>query len=574
MKPLLFSFRYIARRKWVFVGLMAAAVITTVTRLLVPIYIGDSVTAVENTDLASLISFALLIVYVSIASGISRFGVNYSAQFLAQTYSYNLRGDVVSHILKKNFGFYESQTSGDLLSRSTLDIQASQNFILATMSQLIPTMLLIGVSLYFLYGINPEYALTFLLAVPLLIYIGIVFQRKQRVHWRNIRKNYGRMNEELQENIVGQRVVRGFSAEDQEIQKFTDTTYGYYDEYMKVARLRGFYNNIMPFVVSAAATAILLFGGYDTLIAKADVGPLVSVINIFTMMSFPVSFLGRLIVFSENARASIDRISVILESKSEEDLYSGDRAPQGSELKFRDVSFTRGKKKILEHVNIEVRKGQVLGIAGKTAAGKSSLVNLIPRFYDPDTGTVEINGTDIRTIPLTELRRRVSLVPQEINILSGTLQENIAFGNGEVNPELVKWAADTAQISDFIETLPDSYNSVVGERGITLSGGQKQRVGVARALYGRPDILILDDATASVDPKTELEMLRAIKKEMKDTSVILVTHRSSALKFCDKVIRVMNGKIVPSEEKREEIVDGEEEIQYEKSGGLEGAADL
>lgn len=573
MKPLVFSFRYIHTKSWVFVSLMSAAIVMTVTRLLVPIYIGDSVTAIQNGSLASTLTFAMFIVYVSVFAAITRFAVNYSGQYLAQYYAYGLTGDLFTHVLKKRFAFYENQTSGDLLSRSTLDIRASQNFILATMSQLIPTMLLIVTALYFLFTLNAFYALAFLVSVPILIYTGIIFQRKQRVHWKNIRLNYGRMNEELQENIVGQRVIRGFSAEDQEIRKFTGTTYEYYDQYMKIAKLRGFYINIMPFIVTAAATAILLFGGYTLLVSHADVGKLVSAISIFTTMSFPVSFLGRLIVFSENARASIERISGILEGGQEEIFDKGDEHTNSSDLVYTNVSFSRGKRTILKNIDISVRQGEILGISGKTAAGKSSLVNLIPRFYDPDSGTIKIGGVDTRSVPLVELRRMVSLVPQEINILSGTISENIAFGNSETDIERIRWAAGLAQIADFIEELPSGYDTVVGERGITLSGGQKQRVGVARALYEKPKILILDDATASVDPKTELEMLKAIKKAMSQTSVILVTHRKSALKFCDRVIRLEKG-IITENSSDDMDLGAEPDIQYDSSGGVGNAQDI
>ncbi len=571
LKPLVFSFRYISAKKWFFVVLMIAAVISTVARLLVPVYIGSSVSGIESGNLSLAETFALLIIYASIISGVTRFGVNYIAQYLAQTYAYNLTGDLFSHILRKKFSFYESQTSGDLLSRGTMDVRASMNFIVSTMSQLIPTMLLILVSIYFLFSINPAYSLSFILAVPVLIYLGIVFQRKQRSHWRNIRANYGRMNEELQENIVGQRVVRGFTAEDEEIGKFTGTTQEYYSEYMKVARLRGFYNNLMPFVISAAATSVLLYGGYTTLIARGDVGPLVSVINIFTMMSFPVGFMGRLIVFSENARASIDRISVVLDSRDIEDPVAGEGSPTGFELTMNDVTFHREKRLVLDGVNLSVRRGEVLGIGGKTAAGKSTLVNLIPRFYDPDSGSIKIDGTDIRNFPLRELRRKVALVPQEINVLSGSFLDNIAFGNGEVDRDRAKWAADIAQISGFIESLPESYDSMIGERGITLSGGQKQRVGVARAVYEKPEILILDDATASVDPKTELDMLRAIKNDLKDLSILLVTHRESALKFCDRVLMVENGKLV---RKETEEADVHEDPAVFREGGVNIAGDV
>ncbi len=570
LRPLYFSFKYISSKKWIFCILMAAAAIMTVTRLLVPIYIGNSVSAIEAGSLGSVEYFALLIVYISVISGLSRFFVNYLSQYLAQTYAYNLTGDMFSHILRKNFSFYENQTSGDLLSRGTMDVRASMNFILSTMSQLIPTILLIGVAVYFLFSIKPEYALVFALSVPVLVYLGISFQRKQRKHWKNIRNNYGRMNEELQENIVGQRVVRGFSAEDQETEKFTGTTRQYYDEYMEVARLRGLYNNLMPLVISTAATGILLFGGYTTLIAKGDVGPLVSVINIFTMMSFPVGFMGRLIVFSENARASIDRISVVLSESDLEDTDKGEGSPTGAELSMNDVVFVRGKKVVLNGASLKLPRGQILGIGGKTAAGKSTLVSLIPRFYDPDSGSITMDGTDIRRFPLSELRKKVALVPQEISVLSGSFLENIAFGNGIPERERVRWAARIAQISDFIESLPESYDSMIGERGITLSGGQKQRVAVARAVYEKPELLILDDATASVDPKTELNMLNSIRTGLRGTSVLIVTHRKSALKICDMVMELKDGKLVPMDSGTQGQQEGSR-VTLDERGGLDVA---
>lgn len=566
LNPLRFGIKFMTGKKWLLWLIMGVSAVSIVTRLLVPIYIGDSVTEVELKNLSLAEHFAILIVVVSVISGVTRFIMNYSSQYLSQQYGYNLRKDLVKHILRKKFSFYERQASGDLLSRLTMDIQASINFILNTLSQLIPTLMLIAVALYLLFTLNHVYAIFFLAAVPLIVYLGIVFQKKQRVHWRNIRSDYGRMNEELQENIVGQRVIRGFSAEDQEVGKFTGTTDSYYEEYMDVAQLRGFYNNIMPFVISGAATAVLLYGGYVDLIGARIVGSLVSAINIFTMISMPVGFLGRLIVWSENASAGIERISEVLDPSEEEEVSSGNRIPSGSTLTFSDVSFRRGNRYILRDITFSVRRGEVLGVTGRTAAGKSTMVGLIPRFYEPSSGSITIEGRDITDIRLDELRKKVALVPQEINILSGTVTENIVFGRENLGMERVKWSSRVAQISDFIESLPQGYDSMVGERGITVSGGQKQRIGVARALYGRPEILILDDATSSVDPETELNMLRTIKKELQDISIILVSHRESALRFCDRVIRLENGSLVNEEplaesEGEDLVIDEEKEVR-------------
>lgn len=549
--PLAFAIKYLRDRKWVLAIVIGSSIAATLFRLLVPIFIGDAVTALQEVKYPMVEHYAILIFIVSSISAVVQFVVNYGSQFISQSYAYNLRKDLFSHLVRKKSKFFEEQTSGDLLSRSTMDIEASRNFVLNTASQLIPTLFLIIFAFVFLFTINPYFAGIFTLAVPILIFIGIIFQRKQRTHWRRIRTYYGLMNEQLQENIVGNRVVRGFSAEENEKGKFSETTGNYYDEYVTVARLRGKYNNLMPLVVSAAATAILLYGGYLDIISASVVGPLVSAVNIFSLISFPVSFLGRLIVFSENARAGIARIHTVIDPENDEVLEEGEQLRLAGDLDFRDINFRRGDAEILKDISFTVRAGEFIGLTGRTAAGKSTLVNLIPRFYDADSGQIEIGGTDIRGVSLSMLRKSVALVPQEINLISGTIRENISFGSSNNDIETVKWAAGVARISDFIDELPDAYDTMVGERGITLSGGQRQRVAIARAVLTRPEILILDDATSSVDPETELEIFRNIRSNSSGTTVITVTHRESALRYSDRVFR-LNGGVLKEDEAGEQ----------------------
>lgn len=541
--PLLFSLKYIVRNRFALYAVIGAAIISTVAKLYVPLLIGDSVTSIENLNLPGLENFAIMIVEVTAISGVFQFVVNYGSQFLGQTYSYNLRKDVFGHLVKKKFLFFEKQTTGDLLSRSTMDIEASRNFITSTLAQLFPTIFMIGFGVYFLVTIDVYYALVFFLSVPLMLYIGMVFQRKQRIHWRNIRGYYGRMNEQLQENIIGQRVVRGFSAEEFEAAKFEGTTDNYFQEYVKVAKLRGFYNNLFPLVLSASSTIILVYGGFFTIFSGIPVGPLVSAINIFTLVSPSVTSMGRLIIFSENARAGIQRINEVLSENDVEDSEKGVSRDLSSALAFENISFTRGKRVILDNVTFSLASGEFVGITGKTAAGKSTLVNLILRFYEPLSGVIRVGGIDISDLSLNVLRRSITMVPQEVTLLSGTLGENISYGYPGATIQEIKRAAETANISDFVDGLPQGYDTMVGERGITLSGGQKQRVAVARAIIGRPKILILDDATSSVDPETELEMFRKIKEHLVDMTIINVTHRHSALKYADRILKVDRGSV-------------------------------
>ncbi|MHB1492944.1 MAG: ABC transporter ATP-binding protein [Thermoplasmataceae archaeon] len=556
--PLYFGSRYLKGKRWILYSVICISIITAGTRLIIPVLIGDAVSSVQTLNFKRLEYFALLILFISAISGFFQFFVNYGSQYISQLYAYGMRNNIFEHLMKKKFLFFENQTSGDLLSRSTMDVDATRNFIMNATNQLLPTLFMIIFSLIFLFILDPLYALIFLITVPILILIGMVFQRKQRLHWRKIRNYYGNMNEELQENIVGNRVIRGFSIEDEETAKFNSTTKSYFDEYMIVARIRGFYNNLMPITISIAATAILLYGGYVSIINASQVGNLVAAVNIFSIMTFPISSIGRLIVFSENARASIQRINVVLSDEMQENIQSTKGSKHSGDLLINNISFKRGKRQIFSGVNLKISQGEIVGITGKTASGKSAFVNLLPRFYEPDTGSIFIGGRDISSIPLSELRRTIALVPQEITLLSGTILENITLSDTSLTLEAVVKAARIADIDKFIESLPDKYNTRVGERGITLSGGQRQRVAIARAIVSEPKILILDDATSSVDPETELEILRRIRKELSGTTVLIVTHRKSAIKFADRILRIQKGSV-------EEIFDSE--------GDLEGITD-
>ena len=556
--PLYFGSRYLKGKRWILYSVICISIITAGTRLIIPVLIGDAVSSVQTLNFKRLEYFALLILFISAISGFFQFFVNYGSQYISQLYAYGMRNNIFEHLMKKKFLFFENQTSGDLLSRSTMDVDATRNFIMNATNQLLPTLFMIIFSLIFLFILDPLYALIFLVTVPILILIGMVFQRKQRLHWRKIRNYYSNMNEELQENIVGNRVIRGFSIEDEETAKFNSTTRSYFDEYMIVARIRGFYNNLMPITISIAATAILLYGGYVSIINASQVGNLVAAVNIFSIMTFPISSIGRLIVFSENARASIQRINVVLSDEMQENIQSTKGSKHSGDLLINNISFKRGKRQIFSGVNLKISQGEIVGITGKTASGKSAFVNLLPRFYEPDTGSIFIGGRDISSIPLSELRRTIALVPQEITLLSGTILENITLSDTSLTLDAVVKAARIADIDKFIESLPDKYDTRVGERGITLSGGQRQRVAIARAIVSKPKILILDDATSSVDPETELEILKRIRKELSGTTVLIVTHRRSAIKFADRILRIQKGSI--------------EEI-YDLEGDLEGITD-
>ncbi len=530
-EPLLFSMKYLGRKRNAIYFIIFAAIITTATRLYVPVVIGRIVNSIQEKNFNVLSYYIELILILAVISSIATFIVNFGAQYASQHYAYNLRRKVVDSLTKKDISFFHGSTSGDLLSKTTMDIDATRNFLMNTLSQLIPTIMMIIFGFVYMLYLNYVFAIFFISTIPFLIYIGMIFQRKQRVHWKEIRELYGEMNERLQEDIAGQRTVRTYSLEDSQIEKFQDVTGSYYGEYMDVAYLRGFYNNIMPFIISVAATGVIIYGGYVSVITGVEVGNLVAAVNIFNLVTFPVSFLGRLIVFSENARAGIVRINTILSTDHDEDLVSKGNFPKNNGIQFHDVSVTKGKREILKNVNMNIEPGSFVCITGETGTGKSTLVNLIPVLEKCTSGYVSVGGVDVKDIPLETLRKNVAIVPQEINILSGTIADNIRFGRSGIGEEMVIRAAKIAKIDDFVSGLPGKYETLIGERGITLSGGQKQRLAIARAVVSEPSILILDDVTSSVDPETELKIFREIGKNIENITVVLVSLRYSAMKY-------------------------------------------
>ena len=541
-EPVLFARPYLKNGRGIFTLVIVAGMVSNFTLLLVPIYIGDAVSALEAGDYSSILHISILIVIAYSISGMVSFIVNYGGQYISQTFAFNLRKDLVAHLVRKRFLFFETQTSGDLLSRGTMDIEATRNFNLSMFTNLFPTIFLIIEAFVLLFLVSPLFSLLLALIVPVLIILGMLSSRKQRPIWKEIRTTYGKLGETLQENVVGQRVVRGLAAENQEVDKYSAMTKEYYDENYRVVKSRNTFNNLMPLAVAVVSSSVIGFGGYLDLVNRTSVGGLVAAVTIFAMLTSPVSFLGRMIVFSENSRAAIGRIQEITASGGEEDVASSGESLLPGMLGFDHVRFTRGDIVILKDVTFRALPGEFIGITGKTGAGKTSMVNLITRYYDSDSGVISIGSRNIKDIPISLLRSRISIVPQEIILLSGTIKENILFGIQASDAE-VKRASALASISEFIESLPLKYDTVIGERGITLSGGQRQRIAIARAVLRNPLILILDDATSSVDPDTEISIFDNLKASLKDTIILMISLRASALSFANKVLVIEEGEL-------------------------------
>lgn len=533
---------------WPMVVLLASAATASVfLRIYVPLLIGDTVNSVVHGKGISLVfRYAELIILVSAASAGLQFVVSYGSMRLSHIFAYSLRKDLFASIIGKSFRFFDRNPTGDLMSRSTMDIESLRRVISLASSQLFTTSLLLVVAAISLYELNISFSIVFFAIVPPLIVVTTILQVKQRPFWKKIRKKYGDMNSSLQENITGTRVVRSFSAQDAEIERFSGITKDYLDNFEAVSRIRAVFNPLLSLFVSLATASLLVYGGYGSIFGGISIGSLIAAINIFALVLNPVRFYGRFVVVLENGMASMNRINEILENRDvvADEPEAADASDVKGDVEFRDVYFSHEGHGVLKSVSFHAVPGEVIGIVGRTGSGKSTIVNLIPRFYDPDNGEILLDGMDIKSYRLESVRSRIGFVSQDIVLFSGTIGENISFSSDRSDYSEIEDAAQTARINDFVQSLPSGYDTLVGERGITLSGGQKQRVAIARALHSDPRVLILDDSTSSVDVHTEIELLRTLREAIRGRTVFILTHRISTLQLTDRILVLDGGKIV------------------------------
>lgn len=533
-------------RYWVTLAVVTIASISAMyVRVLVPLFIGDAVNSVVGaSSLLPIFHFSLLIILASCISALLQFTAGYGSQSLSQKFVHSLRNGLYGRLLYRNFSFFDHNSSGDLLSRSTMDVEALRRVVALGSSQLLTTTFLLIIAAISLYSLDILFLTVFLIIVPPLIIVTTVLQVKQRPFWRGIRKKYGEMNDVLQENIIGNRVIRSYTAENDEIKRFEKITGEYLSGYDSVSRIRAVFNPLLSLFVSLATASLLIYGGHEVILNNVSIGSLVSAINIFGLVLSPIRFYGRFVVILENGNASLQRLSEIMSGDYEAYETRKEETIKRGEVEFRNVSFSRSDNEVLHDINFKVKAGEVIGVVGKTGSGKSSLVSLMPRFYDPDKGQILLDGIDIRNFGLKDLRTRIGIVPQDIILFSGTIRENIAFGKEDASDEDIEKAAKIAQVADFIESLPDRYDTIVGERGITLSGGQKQRVAIARAIVANPEVLVLDDSTSSLDVHTEMELLSTVREAIKGRTTFILTHRMSTLKLTSRIIVIDEGRVV------------------------------
>jgi ATP-binding cassette subfamily B protein len=486
------------------------------------------------------------IVGVSLFRGLFLFARVFLVELIAQRAVYNLRNQFYDHLQRLPFGFYDEAQTGQLMSRATQDIDTMRRFLGFGMINLIRNMLLFVAVLLLCLDLNWRLALLALWPMPLLLAVVIRFRRRIRPTYDRVQQQVGDMTEVLQESITGVRVVKAFAQEEREIGKFEAETRGVLECSLDSARVLARYEPLMNFIAAIGTAFILWYGGGSVIRGTLTLGGFFAFQAYLLRLIGPVRMLGWIVNQAQAATASAQRIFEVLDYSAEvaEDPRAKTLENVKGHVRFERVGFAYANgEKVLQGIDIDAPPGTMIALLGPTGSGKSTIVHLLPRFYDPTEGRITIDDHDIRRVALTSLRANVGLVLQETFLFSSSIRENIAYGKPGASLEEVQDVARVANIHDFIESLPEGYNTVVGERGVTLSGGQKQRVAIARTLLMNPRILVLDDSTSSVDTETEHMIQRALDALLENRTTFVIAQRLSTVKKADRIIVLDRGRI-------------------------------
>jgi ABC-type multidrug transport system fused ATPase/permease subunit len=548
MKTLLRVLPYFKEYRLLLVGGYVAVIANSFFNLAVPWLIGIAVDdGVGNRNVNQLIVLSALIVLASALRGLSAFGQNYLGETAAQGGSYKLRRALYTHIQQLSFSFHDQAQTGDLLTRSMSDVEQLKNFTGRGMLMIFNLLLLvIGVALA-LVAMNWKLALLSLVILPLLYWRAAHFSRAMRPLFRAVQDQVATVATLVQDNAAGARVVKAFGQEQREIDRFDDENEILYQRYLDSTRLQSFNTPLLNFIANGATVVMLWVGGLLVIWNQLTIGELVAFYAYLLQIVGPVRQGGFLMSMASRAAASSERILEVLDTP-----ISVASPPDGVELEsirgeveFRDVTceYHPGRA-VLEHVSFLAHPGQTIALVGATGSGKTTVANLIPRFYDVSSGQVIVEGQDVRDVTLGSLRRQIGIVMQETTLFSGSIRENIGFGKADATEDDIIWAAQSARATEFIARLPDGYDTRVGERGVSLSGGQKQRVAIARALLMDPRILILDEFTSAVDATTERLIRAALVELMRGRTTFVIAHRLSTVRAAALILVLQHGRLV------------------------------
>ena len=499
----------------------------------------------KNMDI--IIASGVLMILFLIIGGSCGIAASAFGGIASQSFARDLRVDAFKKVMGLSFQQTDKFTTGSLVTRLTTDITAVQQMVEFMLRGVVRDFLLFFGGIIMMLTLNVKFGLILVIALPIEIVIMIMILKKANPFFTIVAGKLDNVNSVVQENVTGARVVKAYVRESYEQERFDTANTELMQSNLRVATLTAILQPMLMIILNISVVAVIMIGGLQVEAQEMHVGEVMAAITYLTQVLHGVMMLSMMFQTAARAAASAKRINEILET--EPVIVSGESTGQFSQrgaVSFKNVSFsypgTIGRP-VIENLSLDIKPGESLAILGATGSGKSSLVNLIPRFYDPTEGSVSVDGTDVKEFSLDELRRKVGIVLQKSELFSGSVKNNLIWGDKNASDEDIQNAASIAQADEFIQKMPDAYKNRIAEKGASLSGGQKQRLSIARAVLKKPEILILDDSTSALDLSTESKLRAQLDEQMDNTTLIIIAQRIASVKNCDRIAVLDHGRL-------------------------------
>ena len=510
-----------------------------ISGIIVDDVIGNGITELLPVMIACLLG-------VTLVKGVLRYSSQVMFETCSQGVLYSMRDTVYRKLLQEDFDFYNKNRTGDLMSRQTGDMDAIRHFIAYVIYAVYENVLLLSFALLMIFTVNVKLALCMLVVLPFTALTTYKQSSKVRPAFQRIRQQFSSLNTFVQENISGNRVVKAFAREDYEIEKFNIENDAYRDAELTASATWKKYIPVFEFLSNILTVVLMVYGGYMVIQGEITLGNLVTVNGYLWMLTAPLRMAGWWINDIHRFTTSAEKIYNTYKQEPAVQMPGKpvEHKRMDGDVEFRNVCYHAEDADIISDISFKVKQGQTVGIIGSTGSGKSTIMNLLCRFYDVTAGEVLVDGINVKDLDLYELRDNIGMAMQDVFLFSDTIEGNIAYGRPDCSFEQVKKAAKMADANLFIQEMPDGYDTIVGERGVGLSGGQKQRISLARALLKDPAILILDDTTSAVDMETESYIQQQLKNIQRECTIFIIAYRISSIKDADLILVMDKGRIV------------------------------
>jgi len=540
--------RYLIKRWPVLLASTVCVILYANAMSIMPVIISKTIDlGISQRDLYNTVKYALTYLLVVAFSGAVWFLVRYLSELLSQSVSHDIRVEAFQAIYAQSMDFFDNVMRGQLVSRIINDTDRIGRTVSWQVRNIFNITFTAALSLYYMFTMSPRLFYVALISLTIMAVVNVRYAIIIRPIYDNIRHQLGVLTSVVTDNLNGFKTVRALSIEDYEIEKFSNENNKFLNLNLNAAKIRAIYGNLSQLVLGGSLAAIVYFGGTAVVAGTLSIGELTAFISYMMLLMWPMRALGFIISSLQRGLAAASRVFAIIDQPPRIQDKPGAIELESikGEIKFENVHFSYIEgKPILKGISFRVAPGEKVLITGPPGSGKSTIIKLLLRFYEPDSGRILVDGYDISDIKMRSLRAHIGVVHQEPFIFSGTIKENIMFGNPKASMEEVIRAAMIAKIHDFISTLPNGYDTVVGERGITLSGGQRQRIDIARAILKDPKIILLDDPVSNLDAKTEKELVEDLRNALRGRTAIIVSQRMSLVSLADRIIVMEDGRIV------------------------------